>query len=120
MAPLNSYADVQALLDTFVANNNVPINLAPHRAFWKTMTYQEFITGNIPRVEDPDTGNPLKVLVVNDSKNSNLIMSLSGTPGTIFDPNTGSIGQMPPSGPFMDPADIARIADWIDRGCPNN
>jgi len=46
-------------------------------------------------------------------------MALQGKAGTIFDPVTGSIGRMPPSGPFMSDSDIAQLADWIDRNCPN-
>ena len=56
------------------------------------MTYKEFVSGNIPGVADPVTGAPLKVLVVGNSEKSNIIMSLRGTPGTLFDPINGSMG----------------------------
>jgi hypothetical protein len=115
---VTSYAGVKELLDKFVSDNNIPIAFAPHRAFWRTMTHDEFINGNIPNVVDPDTDQPLKVLVVNKAEESNLIRSLRGTAGTIFDPNTGSIGRMPPSGPFMPDDDIQRLADWINAGAP--
>jgi hypothetical protein len=117
---LVSYADVQALFEKFVRDNNVPIQFAPHGAFWRTMTYDQFINGNMPGVLDPDTGMPLKVLIVRDAQHSNIVMALRGSPGTIFDPDTGTIGRMPPSGPFMIDDDINRLADWIDRGCPNS
>lgn len=115
---ITSYAGVQKLLDDFVADNNVPIDLAPHRAFWRNMTYAEFVNGNIPNVEHPETEEPLKILVAGNAEQSNLIMTLRGAPGTIFDPDTGLIGRMPPSGPFMADDDIQQIADWIDSGAP--
>lgn len=116
--PLKSYAEVQAFLNDFVSSNGIPINFSPHGAFWKDMTYAQFTTGNIPNVSDPATGMPLKVMVMKDADHSNIIMALRGTKGTIFDPDTGSIGQMPPSGPFMTSSDIQRIADWINNGAP--
>lgn len=124
--PLKSFADVQALLDGFIKRNNIPIQNAPHGAFWKTnpttnkpVTYKDFTEGDIPNVTDPATGNPLKILKKMDSKNSNLIMALRGTKGSIFDPDTGTIGRMPPSGPFMVDSDIDRLAAWIDANCPD-
>jgi hypothetical protein len=116
--PLKSYADVQKCLDTFVEENGIPIGFSPHGAFWQTMTRDQFTTDNIPGVSNPSTGNPLKVLIVNDGEHSNLVMALRGTAGTIFDPSTGSIGRMPPSGPFMTENDIQRIVTWIDAGAP--
>lgn len=118
--PLKSYAEVRALLDDFVAREMVPIDFAPHGAFWRTMSYRDFTEGNIPGVVDPSTGDPLRVLIPGSSRKSNLILSLLGAEGTIFDPINGSIGRMPPTGPFMPDADIARIADWIDRGAPED
>jgi hypothetical protein len=117
-SPIRSYQDVQKLLDDFVADNNVPIFFSPHGAFWRNMTRAQFIEGNIPNVSDPLTSKPLKILVVGNAEQSNLIMSLRGAPDTIFDPDTGSIGRMPPSGPFMPTNDIERLANWINAGAP--
>ena len=115
---LNSYAAVQALLDDFIKNNNVPIGATPYGAFWNKMDYKEFVQGNIPAIADP-AGKPLKVLVVGNSRQSNIIMALRGTQGSLFDPVEGTIGRLPPTGPFMHTEDIDRIAKWIDAGCPN-
>lgn len=115
---LGSYANVKALLDQFVNDNNVPIAFAPHGAFWRTMTYEQFVKENIPNLTDPATGDEFKVLVVGNSAASNIIMALRGTPGTIFDSEVGRIGRMPPTGPFMSDDDIGRLADWIDSGAP--
>jgi hypothetical protein len=117
-AAITSFAQVKELLDKFVADNNIPISFAPHRAFWRTMTHDQFVNGNLPNVTNPDTGEPLKILVVGNADASNLIMSLRGTPGTLFDPDTGLIGRMPPSGPFMADDDIQRVAAWINAGAP--
>lgn len=118
-APVRNYAEAQSLLNDYVRQNNIPIQFSPHRAFWNTMTYQQFTEGDIPGVSDPGSGKPLKVLVSKDSAHSNIIMALRGTAGTIFDPVNGSIGRMPPTGPFMSEEDINRLAAWIDSGCPN-
>ncbi len=115
---ISSYVGVQKLLDDFVTNNNIPIQFSPHGAFWRNMTRDQFVSGNIPNVPHPDTGEPMKILIVNNSENSNIIMSLRGTPGTVFDPATGLIGRMPPSGPFMPEPDVKRLAAWIDAGAP--
>lgn len=42
----------------------------------------------------------------------NLIVALANANGV------NNFGQMPDQGPFMDPAKIATISDWIDAGCP--
>ena len=116
---LKSYADVQALLNDFMKRNNGEIEFSPHGTFWNEMSHKQFIEGNMPDVSDPATGKPLKVLVVRNAKQSNIIMALRGTKGSIFDRETGSIGRMPPTGPLMSDEEINRLADWIDRGCPD-
>jgi len=116
---LKSYTDVQALLNDFMKRNNGPIEFAPHGAYWNEMSYKQFIEGNVPEVSDPATGKPLKVLIVRNARESNIIMALRGTKGSIFDRETGSIGRMPPTGLFMSDEEINRLADWIDRGCPD-
>jgi hypothetical protein len=82
------------------------------------MDYKEFTQGNIPGIKD-SAGKPLKILVVGNSRRSNLILALRGTSGTIFDPVRGTAGRLPPTGPFMSNDDIDEIARWIDAGCPN-
>ncbi len=116
---LKSYADVQALLNSFMKKNNGPIEFSPHGAFWNEMSYQQFIEGNLPEVTDRATGKPLKILIVGNARESNIIMALRGTKRSMFDRETGSIGRMPPTGPFMSDEEINRLADWIDRGCPD-
>jgi hypothetical protein len=121
---INNYAELQALLNSLVGVNGLPIGQAPHMAFWNSLTYTEFITGNVPGNGIP--GGPYKILEVGNAKASNIIMALSGTPGSPFDPNTGTIGQMPqPNPPYnadtpMQSDVIQALTDWINNSCPNN
>jgi len=101
LAPaLQSYADVKALLNDFMKLNKGPIDFAPHGAFWNEMTHKQFIEGDVPGVTDRTTGKPLKVLIVGNGKDSNIIMALRGAKGSIFERETGSTGQMPLHAPF--------------------
>ena len=114
MATLKNYADVQAALNTFVQQAGVTPGQAPHGAFWNSMTYQQFITGNIPGVPE----GPWKVLVVGDSKNSNIIQILNGVGDAYND-----FGQMPQPSPPYQPEQatlITELAAWIDAGCKND
>ena len=118
---LNTYADVQSFITSVLTTNNEigGIPFSPHKAFWSTLSYNDFINGNVPGVTDPNTGAQLPILVRGDSSKSNIILALKGAVGSLFDPNTGAIGQMPSNGPPMfSDAQIGLIADWIDRGCP--
>jgi hypothetical protein len=116
---LDHYADVQQFIASILTANNQGWTHSPHKNFWETMTYDQFVNGNVPHVSDPDTGSPMPILVKGNSAQSNLIMSLRGTAGTAFDPTTSSIGRMPANGPpFFTDDQINSIADWIDRGCP--
>jgi len=114
---LQSYAEVRALLNSFMKRNKGNIEVAPHEAFWNAMSYRQFIEGNVPEVKAPG-GQPLKILIVGNARESSIIMALRGIKGSIFDPDKGAIGRMPPIGPFMSDEEIDRLADWIDRGCP--
>jgi hypothetical protein len=128
---LNSYAEVQKFISDVLTKNissdtNQPeINgmpLSPHKAFWD-LPYDQFVNGNVPRVLDPKTNAPMKILVKGDSAHSNLILSLKGAAGTVFDKNdpNAPVGQMPANGPpmFTDPQ-IQELADWVDKGCPEH
>jgi hypothetical protein len=108
---LNSYADVQAALNNFVQQAGVTPGQAPHGVFWLNLTYEQFTTGNVPNISP----GPWKILVVGNSKNSNIIQILSGIGGAFDD-----FGQMPqPNPPYAGQiALIAELAAWIDAGCP--
>jgi len=109
VAQLNSFADVQAFLNAFVATNGTNIDGAPHGAFWNT-DYNSFVNGDVPSFPG------VKILVSGHSDQSNLISILRG-PITV---NGQSFPRMPADGsPFMPDSSIALLADWIDRSCPN-
>jgi hypothetical protein len=119
---LNSYDDVKNYLNGILNANNQMNDTenAPHKVFWDNLSYEEFVTGNVPGVTDPDNGQPMPILVKGSSAKSNIILALQGAPGTPFDPNSGSIGQMPADGPpFFTKDQIQPLADWIDAWCPD-
>ena len=115
---LNSFADVQAFFNNFIAANNIDITGAPHGAFWMT-SYNNFVFGNVPNVADPNTGKPIQVLIKGDGAHSNIVYALAGTPGTLWDPNNpAGFGQMPAGGPYFSGAQIQDLSNWITAGCP--
>ena len=118
---LTSYAQVQQFIDQVLTQNGEigGVPGSPHGSFWTTLSYDSFVNGNVPGVTDPDTGQPMPVMVKGNSGASNIIMALRGTPGSPFDPTNGSIGQMPANGPpFFTDDQIGQIAAWIDAGAP--
>lgn len=116
---LDHYADVQNFITSILKANGEDSSNAPHKDFWATLSYDDFVGGNVPGVTDPATGQGMPILVKGNSAKSNIILALQGAKGTVFDPDTGAFGQMPANGPPMFTADqIQSIADWIDRNCP--
>lgn len=116
---LSSYLEVQKFIAQVLAVNNQTGDVAasPHKAFWSNLTYDQFVGGNVPGVLDPNTGNPMPILVKANSARSNIIMALRGI-GPIFNSN-GPFGQMPADGPpFFTDDQISSIANWIDANCP--
>jgi hypothetical protein len=114
MPVITSYAQLGPYIDGILgANGDLPVG-PPHHQFWGTLSYDEFINGNVPGVNPP-----MKILVVGNSNASNLILALRGAPGTVFDPaNPNDIGPMPNGGTLFTSDQIKPIADWIDAGCP--
>jgi hypothetical protein len=118
ITPLNSFTAVQQFINQVLSQNKEQggVQVSPHKAFWNTLTYDQFVNGNVPGVSDPNTGNPVSILVKGNSAQSNLILALQGS-GPMFGP--GAFGQMPANGPpFFSADQINSIAAWIDQGCP--
>jgi hypothetical protein len=116
---ITSFAQLQSFINQVLTANNewAGVSDSPHLAFWTTLSYQQFVTSNVPGVTDPNTGSPMPILVKGSSATSNLILALQGV-GPDFGPD-GGIGQMPSNGPpFFTTDQIASIAAWIDNGCP--
>ncbi|MFC0513078.1 hypothetical protein ACFFGT_02665 [Mucilaginibacter angelicae] len=118
---LNNFKEVQAFITGVMEENKTegaPPPKSPHKAFWQSMSYEDFTTGNVPGVKDPATGNAISILTIGDSASSNLILALRGE-GPLFNPDHGAFGRMPANNqtPFSD-VQIKELADWIDKGCP--
>jgi hypothetical protein len=115
---LPNFAAVQAFFNNFIAENNIDITGAPHGAFWMN-GYDAFVSGPVPNVVDPNTNLPIPILTKGYGQTSNIIYALSGTPGTLWDPNNPEgFGQMPAGGPFFSTAQIQDLSDWISADCP--
>ena len=87
---LTSFAQVQAFIAQVLTTNSEDASGAPHGNFWSNLTYEQFTTGNVPGVDS------VPILVVGDSKSSNIIQALQGA--GLFDPNTGRIRRCQPLG----------------------
>jgi hypothetical protein len=112
---ITSFQGVRDFINKFLADHKIGVSGAPHQDFWNTMSYNDFVTGNVPGLLD-SAGLPLKVkiLVKGKSAESWLIKVLQG-------PITASgvaIVQMPKNGDKMTKEQIAEIAGWIDNNCP--
>jgi len=107
---ITNYKDLQDLLNSFVGVNSLTPGLAPHGVFWNTLSYQQFVTGNVPGIGVP-------ILVKGNSAKSNLVQVLNGT--------STNFPQMPqPNPPYSanTPSQddvISQVSAWIDAGCPN-
>jgi hypothetical protein len=115
---LNSYAEVTAFITKILTDNGQydDAKNSRHMDFWST-SYQDLTQGNVPNIRDAD-GNPIRILIPGNSKDSTIIHALKGT--GLFDPRTGLFGRMPDDGPpYFTDDQIQQIADWIDANCPN-
>ncbi|MFL5337172.1 MAG: hypothetical protein ACJ8H8_29360 [Geminicoccaceae bacterium] len=111
---LTSFADVQKFFNDFITQQGIDIAGAPHGAFWNNLTYDNFVNGNVPGVTDPNTGKPVPILTKGDGAHSNIIYALSGTPGTLWDPNNPTgFGLMPPGLSNFSSDQIQELSDWI-------
>jgi hypothetical protein len=111
---MTTFATVQALLKDFIQNHpNINIARSPHGAFWSA-SYDDFINGKVPNVQDPNTGNSVPILnKINgkyDGPSSNIVTVLAGT--------NASFPQMPKGGPYLPSDQIQVISDWISAQCP--
>jgi hypothetical protein len=112
--PIQSYAELQTYMNNMITLYGTSISSAPHHAFWNTLTYEQFTTGNVPGVNPP-----VKILEVGNGTGSNIVQALQGV-GPLFGPN-GRIGQMPADGTGPWTAEqIQPLIAWIDANCPNN
>jgi hypothetical protein len=111
-ASISSYASFKTYMDSMITKYGTGITGSPHKAFWNTMTYDQFTTGNVPHVTPA-----VKILAKGDGAGSNLVQALQGV-GPLFGPD-GTIGIMPAdgTGPWT-PQEIQPVIDWINANCP--
>jgi hypothetical protein len=136
MPPLTNFLQVQQWFTQFINNNGIPIGQSPHLDFWN-LGYDAFVNGPVPNVTDPTKqppNNAIPILIKGDGAHSNIVYALSGTQGTLWDPNPSTnpagrngFGQMPPGGPYFalpgqtpqpGQPEIQDLIDWINAGCP--
>jgi hypothetical protein len=129
---LTNFAQVQMWFNQFINNNGIAIG-PPHQDFWN-LGYDAFVNGPVPGVTDPTKqapNNTIPILIKGDGAHSNIVYALSGTQGTLWDPNPSTnpagrngFGQMPPGGPYFalpgqpGQPQIQDLIDWIDADCP--
>lgn len=112
--PIQSYAQLQQYMNSLINYYGTSIATAPHRAFWLSCTYEQFIDGNVPGIS-----SQVKILEIGNGGGSNIVQALQGV-GPLFGPG-GTIGQMPADGSgFWSAQQIAPLIAWIDAGCPNS
>jgi hypothetical protein len=107
MLKASGFADIQAILDTSIAGEDI----GAHGAFWRDTTRDEFVERKV-------FGRQL--LVVGASGESNLVKALRGEAPFGRDIGTpgANVRRMPAGMAAMAEEDIAAIAAWIDEGCP--
>jgi hypothetical protein len=111
MTKINSYKELQNFLTKVITDNGQydDTDGAPHGIFWEHMTYQQFTTGNVPVVG----GGRLRILIPGNPDGSTLISILKAP--------FGGYRRMPAVGPpFFTDDQVASVADWISRNCPEN
>jgi mono/diheme cytochrome c family protein len=94
---------------------------APHGAFWKDLSYEEFVTGTFPDFEEPTS--TYRIVQPWNAKESNLYRALKDGRGCLLKKSDGTIvrkdvDRMPKGRKPMAADDVERIAAWIDAGCP--
>jgi hypothetical protein len=101
---------------TYRRSSRVSASPGYHGPFWNTLSYNNFVTGNVPNIANPTDGTPVPILIKGNGAQSNIVQALQGT--GMFDPVTGSFPRMPYGGPYFSNAQIQELSDWITAGCP--
>ena len=99
------------VLDTAIGGPDV--NIGTHRAFWRGLTRDEFVSLKV---------FGLDIISVGDGAASNLVRALRGDAPFGADqpdpPPGAQFSRMPSGGPPVPAVDIDLIEQWIDDGCP--
>ena len=102
-----TFAEVQQLLNDAIGGGQI----GAHRAFWRGLTRDQFVARKV-------FGK--KLVVPGDADGSDLVKALSAIVPYGKDVGTpdATVARMPARMDPMTPENIARIAGWINKGCP--
>jgi hypothetical protein len=109
------FADIVSLLDALVPLTDPNISSAPHDAFWRGVTRDQFVA-----MTTDDWGVPGKLITPGNIETSNLYLALSGT-----NPFDGTLaGQMPdtnqdPKAVRANTDQLALVSEWIKNNAPS-
>lgn len=115
-SPIPTFAQVQDVLDSLVAQPNAHIDDAPHGRFWRVLSHAEFI--------DPATVVPVigitPIVVPGDPDKSNLYQILRPPDKRPTDSAVAGFAQMPDGDDivYATTAQLAIVRDWIANNCP--
>jgi hypothetical protein len=109
-----TFSDIVDLLNTLVPANDSNVNDAPHQAFWRGCTRDQFVSKSTD-----DWGVNGKLVVLGEPASSNLYLALSGT-----SPFDGSqLPQMPdtnadPNARAATMEQLGMVKQWILNNAP--
>jgi photosystem II stability/assembly factor-like uncharacterized protein len=108
---MNRFQRVIDILDTAIGGPTV--NIAVHRAFWRGLTRDEFVSKKV---------FGLDLVQLGQGADSNLVKALRGVAPFGSDlpvpPTDARFSRMPAGRPPVPDPDIAVIEQWINDGCP--
>jgi hypothetical protein len=109
-----TFDDIVSLLNTLVPLDDSNIQNAPHAAFWRGKTRDQFVA-----IKTDDWGVPGNLVAPGNVDKSNLYLALSGK-----DPFDGTLlPQMPdtsrdPNSTLAKSEQLAMVATWINNNAP--
>lgn len=107
------FSDVVDILDASVGGADADV--ASHGPFWRGVTRDRFVAMKV---------GGRRLVTLGEGANSNLVKSLRGDSpfGSDLEPAPDGANQMrmPAYAPPVPDADIDRIEQWIDAGCPDD
>ena len=110
---MTRYERVMQILDEAIGGPDV--NIGVHRAFWRELTRDQFITKKVFNLD---------LMVVGSGSAANVVKALKGEAPFGADlpnpPPDARFSRMPAGLPPVSDADIAFIQTWIDDGCPED
>lgn len=122
------YADILNYLTAIANKANNPIGNSPHGEWWSGLSYNDFLTGQVPNLGVPimDSSNPLQsnfyVILTNQNGLQNLGMPQmpagdSNPPGP-FITDAGYTATLPDGTTISGQQIQANIQSWLANGFP--